>query len=74
MNRKSGKCQKVVINVTVFFSDILKLPICPVASSNPKHIECNIYDKEKQQILIFERLEMSNVWHFCLKTTDFQSY
>ncbi len=32
-----------------------------------------MYNKEKQQILTFEKLKPSNIWHLCLKN-DFHTY
>lgn len=36
-------------------------------SLTPKHKNTNYTIKEKQQIILIDKLELRGVWHFCLK-------
>ena len=41
---------------------------CPNNSSKLKYVHSTLmYDKVKQMVFTFEKLEPANVWHFCLK-------
>ena len=41
---------------------------CLTNSLKPSDIQFSVmYDKEKQQILTFQKLEPEDVWHFCTK-------
>lgn len=69
---KSIKCHKIVKNACYNISELMVASsnnlFCLIRSWNSKDVQFTIiYDKEKPQVITFEKLKPTNYWCFCLK-------
>lgn len=57
--KKSPNTHNNFVELKVTSADVL----CVQKSQNKENVHFSMYDKEKQPILLLERLESENIWH-----------